>query len=567
MKVTDYIIEFLISKGVTDIFGYPGGVICHLIDSVTKYHGEIEAHINYHEQASAFAACGYAQEANKVGVAFTTSGPGATNLITGIANAYFDSIPTIFLTGQVDTYGLKGILSIRQCGFQENDIVSMAKPVTKYAIRIDNPTDIKYELEKAYAIALGGNPGPVVIDLPADVQRAEVEIEKCRGYQSEFKPQNDYINVISELNKEIQNSRRPCLLIGNGVKQAGMIEKIEILIGRLNIPTVFSMPAFDILEYTNRLNFGFVGANGHRYANFVLGKSDLIITIGSRMDLKQVGNKREDFAPQAKIIRIDIDQGNLDYRVHDDEKQLCIDLRPLVEEWCSTAKKIISDEWVDVCTAIKERLHGYDDESYTKLLCSFGKRIPEDSIITVDVGQSQVWLAQQLQIKKGQKVHMSAGLGTMGYSLPAAIGGFYGSRNPVFSFNGDGGIQMNVQELQFLVREQLPIKVVVMNNRALGMIRGFQEANFEKNYAQTIEGTGYSVPSFEKIAWAYGLEYLRVKNEQDLDKLEQLHEGPAIIEIEMPVNTLLNPNFGKNCLIQDQRPYLDRVMFEELMDM
>ena len=314
MKVTDYIIEFLISRGVTDIFGYPGGVICHLMDSVTKYPGKIEARLNYHEQAAAFAACGYAQETCGLGVAFATSGPGATNLMTGIANAYFDSIPVIFLTGQVDTYALKGEIPIRQCGFQETDIVSMAKPITKYAVRVDDPTEIKRELEKAYSMAIGGNPGPVVIDLPADVQRANIEIEKCMDYTDEAESETDYKAIAAALNKELQNASRPCLLIGNGVKQAGMAQGVKGLIKRLNIPAVFSMPAFDTLPYSDHLNFGFIGANGHRYANFVLGKSDLIIVIGSRLDLKQVGSNREDFAPRARIIRIDIDAGNLEYQ-------------------------------------------------------------------------------------------------------------------------------------------------------------------------------------------------------------------------------------------------------------
>lgn len=567
MKVTDYIIEFLISKGITDIFGYPGGVICHLMDSVTKYPGKIKARLNYHEQAAAFAACGYAQETCGLGVAFATSGPGATNLMTGIANAYFDSIPVIFLTGQVDTYALKGEIPIRQCGFQETDIVSMAEPITKYAVRVDNPTEIKRELEKAYNIATGSNPGPVVIDLPADVQRADIELEKCMDYTAEAETETDYKAIAADLNEELQNASRPCLLIGNGVKQAGMVQDVKGLIKRLNIPAVFSMPAFDTLPYSDSLNFGFIGANGHRYANFVLGKSDLIIVIGSRLDLKQVGSNRKDFAPQARIIRIDIDAGNLAYHLRADEKQFCIDLRPLIKEWYAVSHKLPNDEWVKTCMEIKEKLQGYDDERYTELLCAFGKKIPKDTVITVDVGQNQVWLAQQLQVKEGQTVHMSAGHGAMGYSLPAAIGCFYGTNRQVFSFNGDGGIQMNLQELQFLAREQLPVKVVILNNHSLGMIRGFQEANFERNYTQTTEGTGYSAPDFKKIAAAYGLEYIAVASKKDLNKLLGLPEGPAVIEIQIQDSTVLNPNFGRNGQIQDQRPYLDRTLFQELMDM
>lgn len=569
MKVTDYIVEFIISKGVTDIFGYPGGVICHFIDSTTKYNGKLKTHINYHEQASAFAACGYAQETGRIGVAYVTSGPGATNLVTGIANAYFDSTPVMFLTGQVDTYGLKGKLPIRQRGFQETDVVSIVESISKYAVRVDDPAKIRYELEKAYDIAMSGNPGPVVIDLPADVQRAMADKNTLEGFKPEKKVHltEDNINMIIE---EINNSERPCFLVGNGVKQAGMVQELIKIIDTIRIPTVFSMPAFDILPYDNVCNFGFIGANGHRYGNFVVGKSDLIITIGSRLDLKQVGNNRNDFASDARIIRIDIDENSFEYPVHNDEIPICADIKYLIPGLLSNIDKIkpIAKEWMRVCCAIKHELEGYDDEDYTKLICLLGKKIPENFGITADVGQSEVWIAQQLHVKQNQTVHMSAGHGAMGYSLPAAIGTYYGKRKPVISFNGDGGIQMNIQELQYLSREKIPVHVVILNNNSLGMIRGFQEANFEKNYSQTVEGRGYSAPDFAKIAEAYKLQYININTEKEIMKFDTIDINlPSIIEVQLPDETSLNPNFGRTGLIQDQRPYLDRSLFEKLMKM
>lgn len=566
MKVTDYIVKRIIEEGVTDVFGYPGGVICHFIDSVTKFPGKISAHINYHEQASAFAACGYAQETGNIGVAFVTSGPGATNLVTGIANAYFDSTPTLFLSGQVDTYGLKGDLPIRQRGFQETDVVSMVRSITKYAVRVDKPEDIKYELEKAIYIAKEGNPGPVLLDLPADVQRAEVEIDTLQVF--DIPRWEDISDVLAnDILANIKKSSRPCLLVGNGVKQSSCVEQVRKLVERLEIPTVFSMPAFDVLPFNCKYNFGFVGANGHRYANFVLGKADLIICIGSRMDLKQVGNNREEFAPQAKIIRIDIDEDNFSYPVHLDEVQIKADIKSLLPNLLNKNLESYrcSVEWQTICAEIREELYGYDDAQYTILLKEFGKTVVDNCTITLDVGQSEVWCAQQLQIKGNQSVHMSAGHGAMGYSLPAAIGAYYGNIRPVYSFNGDGGIQMNIQELQFIAREQIPVHVVIMNNHALGMIRGFQEANFDKNYAQTIEGKGYAVPNFEKIADAYGLQYKLICDVDDIVESNIDINKPSIIEIAMPVETVLNPNFGRNGLIQDQRPYIDRTVFETLM--
>lgn len=569
MKVTDYIVEFIISKGVTDIFGYPGGVICHFIDSTTKYKDKIQAHTNYHEQASAFAACGYAQETGKIGVAYVTSGPGATNLITGIANAYFDSTPILFLTGQVDTYGLKGDLPVRQRGFQETDVVSIVSSISKYAVRIDDPTMIRYELEKAYEIAMSGNPGPVVIDLPADVQRTNVDEKMLKGYSSDTieDPVEEKISLIIE---NINKSKRPCFLVGNGVKQSGMTKCLRKIIDSIGIPTVFSMPAFDTIPYSDIHNFGFIGANGHRYGNFVLGKSDLIITLGSRLDLKQVGNNRGEFAPNAKIIRIDIDEDSFKYPVHNDEICVSIDIKSLLPELLLNISRItcISKEWLEVCCVIKQELEGFDDETYTKLLRAFGERFPENIGVTADVGQSEVWVAQQLHVKEGQTVHISAGHGAMGYSLPAAIGTYYGKRKPVISFSGDGGIQMNIQELQYLSREQIPVHVVVLNNNSLGMIRGFQEANFEKNYSQTVEGRGYSAPDFEKIANAYQLQYTRISNENEIKQLDTINmDMPSIIEIMLPNETSLNPNFGRNGMVQDQRPYMDRALFEKLIKM
>lgn len=569
MKVTDFIVEFIISKGITDIFGYPGGVICHFMDSTTKYK-KIVAHTNYHEQAAAFAACGYAQETGKMGVAYATSGPGATNLVTGIANAFFDSTPVLFLTGQVDTYGLKGELPIRQRGFQETDVVSIVKPITKYAVRVESPVMIKYELEKAYEIATTGNPGPVLLDLPADVQRSEVEPDSMQGYATPSVLDENIDSDSDAILKYINSAKRPCLIVGNGVKQAKSVNLLKEWIHRIEIPTVFSMPAFDTLPYDDEFNFGFLGANGHRYANFIVGKSDLVISIGSRLDLKQVGSNREQFAPNARIIRIDIDDNNFSYGVHEDDICVKADIHNLLTKLLerTSERTRICYSWIGVCNLIKKKLQGYDDEDYTLLLGRFCESLPDNVIATADVGQSEVWLAQQMHVKSQQTVHLSGGLGSMGYSLPAAIGAYYGGRKPVFCFNGDGGVQMNIQELQFLSRESIPIHVVIINNNSLGMIRGFQENNFYGNYFQTINGAGYSVPDFDKLAKAYGLTYCMISNEDDIKKLENMRiDSPSVIEIKISKETVLKPNFGKNALLLDQSPYIDRNLFEELMSL
>lgn len=567
MKVTDYIIDFLIEKGVTDIFGYPGGVICHLMDSVLKRSNEIRNHGTYHEQGAAFAACGYAQSTGKVGVAYATSGPGATNLVTGVANAYFDSIPTIFITGQVDTYANKGKLPIRQRGFQETDVVAIMSGISKCCINVDSPDKIRYCLEKAYWGATEGNPGPVVLDIPADVQRADVDVNSLESFCTEEIAEEDVFSKIAIIKGALQGAKRPCLLIGNGVKQSGQKENTRSLIERLKIPTVFSMPAFDVLPYQHELNYGFIGANGHRYANFVLSKSDLIISIGSRLDLKQVGNNREQFCPDAKIVRIDIDGGNFVYKVHNDEIDIVVDIKRFLPVLLGHADEfdMCNVKWRKTCTKIKVKLQEMDRDIYHQIISVLSQKIPENSVMTVDVGQSQVWAAQALKIKNNQNVYMSAGHGAMGYSLPAAIGAYYANKCNIISFNGDGGIQMNIQELQMIKRDRIPMKIIILNNYSLGMIRGFQENNFESNYIYTTEESGYLPPDFERIAGAYDLQYTKIKNVEEAIQFEFKKGVAELIEITLPRESILVPNFGQRGKIQDQRPYLERQLYDELM--
>ncbi len=568
MKATDYIVEFLISKGITDVFGYPGGVVCHLLDSFLKYKGSISTHTNYHEQASSFAACGYAQTALKPGVSYATSGPGATNLITGISNAYFDSIPTIFITGQVDTFASKGDLKIRQKGFQETDVIAITKSITKFCAYVESSDKLQEYIEMAYYYATTGRPGPVLLDIPADIQRAEIEVKKNFYYSMEEPVHIDKSQEsVSLLIDRLKEAKRPCLLLGSGVKQAGLVKDIRILIDHLNVPVVTSMLAFDILTSDCPLNYGFVGANGDRYANFILAKSDLVITMGTRLDLKQVGSKRKEFAPNAKLIRIDIDSGELTYKVKKDEIQIVADLKKLVPELVNGSIKFVFNysNWLSTCNMIRDKLRNLDKKKYHYIISALSHKIPDNTIITTDVGHQQVWVAQAFKVKENQSVYFSGGLGSMGYSLPAAIGAHYGTGKRVISFNGDGGFQMNIQELQFVKRENLPIMIIVINNFALGMIRHFQEMNFNKLYTQTTEDSGYTVPDFEAIAKAYGIDYYKINEVKDIESIYFDKINPCLIEVSLSMETHLEPKFGFNKPNQDQDPAIDRQTYEYLM--
>mgnify|MGYP002750588374 FL=1 len=571
MKVSDYIVEYLIDKGVTDAFGYPGGMVTHLMESFSKYSDRISAHVNYHEQASAFAACGYAQASGKIGVAYATSGPGATNLITGICDAFFDSIPTIFITGQVNTFESKGTYAIRQRGFQETDIVSMVAPVTKYAKYVEAAEKIKYYLDTAFAQATMGRMGPVLLDIPMNVFRAEIEPDKLYGADiaTESCSSDTISSIVEVLKKAIQESKRPCCLIGNGVKITKTQGNIVDFCHELKIPMITSMIAFDVVS-DDSLNYGFIGAYGDRTANFIVAKSDLVISIGSRLDVRQVGAKRENFAPNAKIIRFDVDKGELEYSVHQNEIKCCAGMQETLQ-----ALKIVKDEcgldyskWIEVCNEIRQKLGAVDQTTTGKIVATVSQKFPADVLITTDVGQNQVWVAQSMQLKKGQQVLFSGGHGAMGYSLPAAIGAYYVSKSPVICISGDGGMQMNIQELQYIARERLPIKIIVLNNDALGMIRHFQEMYFDGNYYQTKPSGGYNAPNFSKIAGAYGIRNIQINMEEIPDEIPELNDqDPFLMEILINEDTYVFPKleFGKPN--QDQEPLLNRKLYNELMNL
>lgn len=572
MKLSDYIVTFLIEKEITDVFGYPGGMVTHLMESFDKYKDCISAHVNYHEQGSAFCACGYAQTSNKPGVAYATSGPGATNLITGIANAYFDSIPCIFITGQVNTYESKGDLLVRQKGFQETDIVSIVKSITKYAVKIDDENNIKYELEKAFDICMSGRPGPVLIDIPMNIQRADIIPDDLKDY----KPQKDeetssyYEDMKDTMLEMINSSRRPVILAGNGINAANVRNEFRNFVDLTGIPVVTSMIGRDILPNSVENNFGFVGAYGDRCANFIISNSDLIISIGSRIDCRQTGSNLKIFGENAKIIRLDIDSGELTNKIKANEIDFVVDLKKIFPI-LNTEKFEVKDryeKWINACNEIKEELNGIDSQYETDIIKEFSYKVPHNSIITTDVGQNQVWVAQSFNIKSKQKMLFSGGHGAMGYSLPAAIGAYYGSRKNVICFNGDGGLQMNIQELQFIVRENIPVKIVLLNNNSLGMIRHFQEMYFESNFVQTKKDGGYTIPSFEKIANAYELRYINVNSIEEISKCEDMlaDDKPCFIEISLTDTTYVSPKLAMGRPIHDQDPLLDRSLFNRLME-
>ena len=572
MKVSDYIVEFLIEKGVTDMFGYPGGMVTHLMDSLGKKKECIRTHINYHEQASAFAACGYAQATGRTGVAFATSGPGATNLITGIGHAYFDSVPTVFITGQVNTFESKGRSGIRQKGFQETDIVSMVRSITKWATYVDSVEDIPDILLKAFEIAESGRKGPVLIDIPMDIFRSNINVDKVSISENKANPHD--MKAVEEFKKTIDSlldhSQRPCLLIGNGIKLDDQVEQIREMLRGCPIPVVSSIMAVDVIpeyEGLEGIYYGFIGAYGNRSANFTVAKCDLLICLGTRLDVRQVGARRSCFAPNATIVRVDIDEYELSNKIRDNEYQFKILLSDAIPAMGEILQKCRSyEQWINVCKEIKSKVKYIDEYEPNKYLNEISKITSDEYHITADVGQNMMWTAQSFKLKPRQRLFISGGMGSMGYSLPAAIGIHYATNRPIICINGDGGLQMNIQELMLVAREKLPIKIFVINNNSLGMIRHFQKMYFESRFYYTTETEGYNTPDFCGIAEAYGIKSHYIDCIEDIRDIE-FDNGPELYNICLKGVTEVSPKleFGKPN--QDQEPLLDRELYNYLMEL
>lgn len=561
MKVSDYIVEYLINKKITDVFGYPGGMVTHLLDSFSKYENKISTHLNYHEQAAAFAACGYAQASNKVGVAYATSGPGATNLITGICQAYYDSIPVLFITGQVNQNECKKNRKIRQKGFQETDIVSMTKQITKYVKKVNDPYKIKYYLDSAFESMLERRKGPALLDIPMNIMKAEIDPNRIKG--KEKKPNKKKEISFIKLEELLQNCKRPVLIIGNGFKNMKDKFQLEQKIIKSNIPLVTSMIAIDTLsEY--KYNYGFIGAYGSRIANFIVSKSDLVIALGSRLDIRQVGINKKRFARNATIVRIDIDGEEVKEKIRKNDVIYNIDISSYENEISKVISNHKYDDWINTCEKIKNCLKDYDKSEINKTIEKISQKFSNKTIITTDVGQNQVWCAQSLKIKHGQKVLFSGSEGAMGYSLPAAIGAYYARKDNIVCFLGDGGMQMNIQELQCIAREKLPIKIFLINNNALGMIRHFQEMYFNNNYVHTTKESGYTNPNFSKIAKAYGIEYRKLNINKSINKKELENGYPYVFELNINYPTYVVPKLAFGSENQDQEPKIDREIYNYL---
>lgn len=582
MKSSNYIVDFLVSKGIKHVFGYQGTMIAHFVDSVYN-DPRIENHCCYNEQGAGFAAVGYAKTTGKLAVAYSTSGPGAANLVSAIADAYYDSAPVLFFTGQLNTYEYLNIDGLRQNGFQEMNVVSMVKDMTKYCVKLDDINELRYCLEKAAYIAENGRPGPVVIDLPMDMQRQDIDPETMRSFDPEAEgyavrqETKQAHEIAREILDEINKASAPVILIGNGIVHGSKAHAEALsLAEKLNVPVATSMLARDLMAYDHPFNFGHVGGGyGHRYTNLIVNKkADLIVSFGCSVCKRQTGVNTKKFAVGSKIIRVDIDPLELERKVHDDEVSYLADCGPVIHELCGLAAEKCTDhkEWLDKCIYIRTKLAEFDDSCEARTpnrwIEKISDSIDENAVICCDVGQHQVWTSQSFRIKGNQQLLFSGGHGAMGFSLPASIGAHYASGQRAVAIAGDGAFQMNIQELQWVFREQVPVTIIVADNNSLGLIRQQQDDMLNSCYAASLAEGGFTSPDFCKIAEAYGIDAVRIKSIDEIEeKLKEINPAkPVLVECDLDIMFGAYPKtyFGEE--MHNQRPYVDKELLDELMN-
>ncbi|PWK21408.1 acetolactate synthase-1/2/3 large subunit [Arcicella aurantiaca] len=573
MKASDYIAKFIELKGIGYVFELSGGMITHLLDSLNQVTS-IKVVTMHHEQSASFAADAYGRVTGLPGVALATSGPGATNLLTGIASCYFDSSPAIFITGQVNLHEQKGNRSIRQLGFQETDIVSMAEPITKKCFRVENVNDIPQILNEAFRISTEGRPGPILIDIPMNIQRENIPLAEiifdCEDKNLNY---NLELSKLNELSVSISTSKKPLLLIGRGIKSSFSDDELKIFLQLTKIPVVTTLLAIDSLDSVNEQKIGFIGSYGNRWANIAFGECDLLIVLGSRLDIRQTGADTKFFEDRI-IYHIDCEEGEINNRV-----KKCVpivsDVKVFLNQFNQKFQREIFQKKSDWYNYIEDLRFKWPD---TRELNTAGinpnvfmHQLSKASVATkaylADVGAHQMWAAQSIEINNKQLFLTSGGMGAMGFALPASIGACLALNvSPVVTIIGDGCMQINIQELQTIVRNKLPIKIVVMNNQNLGMIRQFQDSYFESRYQST--WWGYSAPDFEKVAMAYGIPAKTVTNELEILEAvnwmwnEENLSLPVLLQVMIDPHTNTYPKIAFGKPITEMEPFSKPIAME-----
>jgi acetolactate synthase-1/2/3 large subunit len=587
MKVADFIIQYLGERGVDTAFVISGAANGIILDAFNRTD-KIRYVTILHEQAAGFAAEGYAKISGKFGVAIATSGPGGMNLITPMGNCFYDSVPCLFITGQINSGFLRPDPAVRQVGFQEADIVAIATPVTKYAKLVKNPEDIKYELEKAIFMATEGRPGPVLLDIPQDVQKKEIDPSTLRGFdQKELEPKFDITAVDAKINAYLDDlaaAKRPVMIVGGGVRIAHGVPELLEVAKLLKIPVFPTWNALDVATSDFEYYGGRIGTYGGPGRNFGIQNSDLLLAVGSRISGRITGGNLTSFMRKAKKYAVDVDralletkwqQVPLDVNIYCDAKLFLERLRELVKartlpDFSEWVKQVIMwrEKYDPVLPKYLEQETPVNPYAFVHMLSAIMKN---NDIYVADCGGNIVVSNHAFKTKMGQRYFTNNGNSPMGFSFAGAIGAAFAATKDqqVVCMIGDGGFNMNIQELQTLKTYDIPVKTFIMNNHSYGIIKAYQDTNLEGRYVASDAKSGYVVPDFIKIAEAYGVKTVTIKNRSEMEaKIKEVLEyaGPVVCDLDCGLWYDYSPRiFGFKTPIEDMYPYLPREEFRKNM--
>lgn len=546
-RVADYIFTRVADFGVNDVFLLPGGGAMHLVDALGQ-NDDLNFVACHHEQAAAIAAEAYARVNEKIGVALVTTGPGALNTLTAVAGAWIESVPLLIISGQVKRADMKADSGVRQMGPQEVDIVSMVKPVTKYAVTIDDPKDIKYHVDKALELATTGRQGPVWLDVPLDVQATLIDVKALDAADDTAELTSWDQSQLADIVALIQQAKRPLILAGHGIRLSGAAESFSQMVEALNIPVVATWNSLDLLPFEHPLMVGKPGSVALRAANFAIQNCDLLISIGARLDNVITAHNPQGFAKYAKKIVVDIDANEMNKHQMNIDAAVIANAADFIQSLLEQADscQVNTEKWQQQCQKWKEQYTICDGQvfpesgeiSHYHFVDVLSDKVKEgELVITGSSGMAVEVFYLGFRNKKDQRVFLTSGLGSMGYGLPAAIGGCLAAgRKPVVSVEGDGSLQLNLQELSTLKALNLPIRMFVMNNSGYASIRNTQRNYFDGRYVATGEASGLLMPDIVKVAEAMGIDTLIIDDAKDLDKnIEQAlaHPGPLICDVRL----------------------------------
>ncbi len=593
VKVSDFIAQYLVDNGITDAFTVVGGGAMHLNDSFGHQKG-LKCWYNHHEQACAIAAEAYARIDNRLALLCVTTGPGGTNALTGVVGGWLDSIPMIVISGQVryDTTARSTGLPLRAMGDQEFDITKAVQSMTKYCEMVTDARRIRYCLHKALVMATNGRPGPCWLDIPLNIQGSYVETDDLEDYDPEeylgTLPLKVDDSTVEKILEKVSKAERPVLYAGNGIRLSKGYESFRRLVETLNIPVVTNWDSIDLIPDDHPLYVGRGGMMGDRAGNFAVQNSDLVLSIGSRLSIRQVGYNWTTWARAAYVIMEDVDEAELkkptlhvDMPVHADAKVLMDHLLDNAE-----GKVFTKTAWIEQCQKWKRDYpvvlpKHYQDTELANPYCfmrELSRRLPENKLTVVGNGTACVVGSQGYVIKKGQRFIINSAIASMGYDLPAAIGACIANgRKDMVCVTGDGSIQMNIQELQTIISNRLPVKIFVINNEGYQSIRITQTNIFNKNFCGIgPESADISFPSMEKLAAAYGYRYYRIDSNKDMGRLDEVlgQEGCLVCEVFVNTKQFFEPKSATKKLedgslysppLEDLAPFLDREELERNM--